>query len=304
MIFSELYSAYYNTVAKILCNAVDNALTEKELAAIVRKNAFTESALTILPALKKQKWQLLLPDLSTPIKHRPTMPLTLLQRRWLKALLCDKRMRLFGIDIKGLEDVTPLFTEDDYCIYDKYADGDDYCDEGYIARFKTVLTALREQRRIAITMVNRRGVKMRLTVMPKKLEFSEKDDKFRLIAEGFRQVSVINLGRVTECEFCENDANGFSRPKPREAMREVTLSLTDERNALERVMLHFAHFEKQAERIDENRYRLTLKYDIDDETELIIRILSFGPMVKVVSPARFVGLIKERIIKQSRFNLD
>lgn len=303
MIFSELYSAYYNTVAKILHSAVNQTLTEKELAETVRKNAFSESALTVLPALKNQKWQLLHKNLTTPIKHSPTMPLTLLQKRWLKALLCDKRVRLFEADCTGLEDVTPLFTEDDYCVYDKYSDGDDYCDEGYIARFKTVLSALRAQKRLAITMVNRRGVKMRLTVMPKRLEFSEKDDKFRLIAEGFRSVSVINLGRVTECEVCENDQNGLSRPKPRDAMREVTFTLTDERNALERVMLHFAHFEKQAERIGEDSYRVTLRYDTDDETELIIRILSFGPMVKVVSPARFVGLIKERLVRQSKFPL-
>ena len=85
-------------------------------------------------------------------------------------------------------------------------------------------------------------------------------------------------------------------PKPKEK-RSVTLELTDERNALERVMLHFAHFEKQAERIGESRYKLTLVYDPDDETELVIRILSFGPMVRVSSPARFVGLIKERLLK-------
>lgn len=303
MIFSELYSVYYNTVAKIIGKATEKSLTEKELAELVRENAFSESTLTVLPALKKQKWQLLLPNLTTPIKHTPSMPLTLLQKRWLKAMICDKRIKLFGITAEALDDITPLFTEDDYCVYDKYSDGDDYCDEGYIARFRTVLTALREKRRLSVTMINRRGVKMHLTVMPKKLEFSEKDDKFRLIAEGFRQVSIINLGRITQCSLCENDANGFSRPKPRDAMREVTLVLTDERNALERVMLHFAHFEKRAERIDENRYRLTLKYDTDDETELIVRILSFGPMVKVEAPARFVGLITERLTRQARFNL-
>ena len=62
--------------------------------------------------------------------------------------------------------------------------------------------------------------------------------------------------------------------------------------------MHFAHFEKQAEKLEENRYRVTITYDKNDETEIVIRILSFGPMVKVTMPQSFVDLIKERLISQ------
>ena len=302
MIFSELYSAYYNAVAKIIAQAVKGELDEKSLSETVKQAAFSESSLSVVPALKGEKWQLLRHDLSTPIKHIPALPLTVLQKRWLKSMLLDKRIALFGVQIKGLEDTKPLFTEQDICVYDKYQDGDDYESPEYIANFRLILSALREKRRIAVTMITRRNLKTRVTVMPQRLEYSEKDDKFRLICHGFREHSVINLGRITECVICENDSIAFSMPKPKEK-RSVTLELTDERNALERVMLHFAHFEKQAERIGESRYKLTLVYDPDDETELVIRILSFGPMVRVSSPARFVGLIKERLIKQSKFEL-
>lgn len=85
--------------------------------------------------------------------------------------------------------------------------------------------------------------------------------------------------------------------------RKSARSYDDERNALERVLLHFAHFEKQAERIDETHYRVTVAYDSDDETELVIRVLSFGPMLKVTDPPRFVGLIKERLIEQKSCGL-
>ena len=67
---------------------------------------------------------------------------------------------------------------------------------------------------------------------------------------------------------------------------------------MERALLHFAHFEKEAERIDEKRYRVTVRYDKDDETELVIRVLSFGPMIKVTGPPHFENLIKERLMKQ------
>ena len=92
MIFSELYSAYYNTVARIITAAFDKNTTEKDLDRIVSENAFSESVLTIMPSLKSGKWKLLDGNLRPLLKHEPTMPLTLLQKRWLKAVSLDKRV--------------------------------------------------------------------------------------------------------------------------------------------------------------------------------------------------------------------
>jgi hypothetical protein len=97
MIFSELYSAYYNTVAEILARLTEGECSEKELQGIVADRAFGESLLTVLPSLKSEKWQLVRGDLTTPICHRPTMPLTLLEKRWLKAISLDPRIRLFDV---------------------------------------------------------------------------------------------------------------------------------------------------------------------------------------------------------------
>lgn len=76
------------------------------------------------------------------------------------------------------------------------------------------------------------------------------------------------------------------------------MEITDERNALERVMLHFAHFEKQAERIDDDHYILRIKYYENDETEVVIRVLSFGPYIRVIEPKSFAELIRKRLISQ------
>ena len=43
--------------------------------------------------------------------------------------------------------------------------------------------------------------------------------------------------------------------------------------------------------------------DKDDETEMVIRILSFGPMIKVTAPQHFVELIKQRLIRQKSCGL-
>ena len=87
---------------------------------------------------------------------------------------------------------------------------------------------------------------------------------------------------------------------PEERELRDAFRLTDERNALERAMLHFSHLDKETQRIDGNRYKITLHYEQEDETELLIRVLSFGPVLKVVFPEDFVKKLCERLEKQKR----
>ena len=192
----------------------------------------------------------------------------------------------------------PLFTEDDYKVYDKYSDGDDFGDEGYIGRFRLIYYAIKNNLPIIARLNNRYGKEVTLRFFPKGFEYSEKDDKIRVIMDGckYRQ---LNLGRIINCQLYTGTGRWNEKPEAMQ-IRELTLQINDERNALERVMLHFAHFEKQAERVDDNKYLLHLKYYATDETEIVIRVLSFGPCVKVISPDSFVGLIKERLEEQKR----
>lgn len=95
MIFSELYSAYYNTVAKILKTALDHPLHKDELRKIVEEHAFAESVLNIEPALYDERWQLIKPGGTTVIQNAPSMPLTLIQRRWLKAIFWTREFVYF-----------------------------------------------------------------------------------------------------------------------------------------------------------------------------------------------------------------
>lgn len=308
MIFSELYSAYYHTVAEILRQATDHPVGKEELRNIIEKNAFEESILNIEPALTEEKWQLLKADGTSVVKKKPQMPLTMLQKRWLKAISLDSRMKLFRegqIDFerdewKGIE---PLFTPEDYDIFDQYSDGDPYSDENYIRNFRLILDAIEHQYPLRVETYNRKGKRVQTILLPQYLEYSEKDDKFRVIARDFRLGVTVNLGRIVCCEKYVGDEKGkvFRRISPRK--RTVVFELKNERSALERVLLHFAHFEKQAEKLDEKHYKITVAYDKDDETELVIRILSFGPMIKVVAPAHFENLIKERLMKQKSCGL-
>ena len=301
MLFSELYSAYYNAVARIIETAFKPNVTEKDLQRCVMQEAFSESVLTILPSLKSGKWRLLNPDLSPVLNHKPTMPLTTLELRWLKAISEDPRIKLFDVSFPALDGIVPLFTRDDYKIYDQYSDGDPYDDENYIKRFRLMLSAVKTNRPVGITLTNRHGKRVRLRFYPVGFEYSAKDDKLRVIASGCRY-SRFNLGRIETCEYYDGKLAYNVEPES-EHKKELVLLITDERNTLERAMLHFAHFEKRTERLDNEKYTLHLKYYGNDETEIVIRVLSFGPYVRVLEPQSFVNLIKERLIMQKSCGL-
>lgn len=298
MLFHEIYSSYYLVTAGILREAVQGTLTGKKLNAIVQRHAFGESLLTIPEGLAGEKWRLLHRDLTTPLQEEPSMPLTDLEKRWMKALLLDPRIRLFEPDMTGLNDVEPLFTPDMIVYYDRYSDGDDYDDPSYIRHFHTILKALCENRDLFIRYESRLRTPMELTVTPHYLEYSQKDDRFRLAAAGKKRRWTINLSRITECELSEHSER---IPLEVPEMESITFELEDRRNAMERVLLHFSHLEKETRRLDGRRYLVTLKYDRQDETEMVIRILSFGPAIRVVEPERFVGLLRERIERQKAF---
>ena len=296
MIFHEIYGCYYQTVANILTAAQKHMLTRENMGKFVREGAFSESALTILPALQEQKWPLLDENLHTPLKASLSTPLTLLEKRWLKAISMDPRIKLFRVEFPDLEGIEPLFTPADYVVYDRYNDGDPFEDNGYIQRFHMILDAMERNMCLRISYLGKGGFRT-MVRKPARLEYSEKDDKFRLLTTGRPFSEILNVARITGLEMVKSWKNQGEWYDPREKTS-FTMELMDERNALERAMLHFAHFEKQTERIEGNRYRTTIWYDPNDEGELVIRVLSFGPLVKVTEPEAFVQLIRDKLLAQ------
>lgn len=296
MLFSEVYGSYFAVVSEILTAAADGILTPQRMTELVREKAFAESALSIPAALKSGDWPLLRGD-QPVLRHRPETPLTTLQKRWLKALVQDPRIRLFDPDITGLEEVEPLYAPGTFVYFDRYDDGDPYEDAAYIANFRTVLQALREKRKLRVRFRGHTGIRHSVDCVPYRLEYSAKDDKFRLLAVRRRVPYTVNLARLRSCELGEPYGADACR-EPRVETQELELLVHDERKALERVLLHFSHFEKETRRLEGDDYQMKLRYDREDETELLIRVLSFGPLVEVLAPASFRQQLRARLDRQ------
>ena len=302
-IFSEVYGTYYNILAKVLDQATSGALTLEHLKRIVYKEGYEESALELLPPLTDESWMLLTKELKTPLKHRPTMPLTLLQKRWLKAMLLDERVRLFFTDAeladeeKALQDVKPLYRPEQFVFFDRFVDGDDYKSARYRENFRHIMQAIKERITIdASYRTNKDNVIVWTNLVPLTLEYSAKDDKFRLQGMVGHKHVTLNLGKIITVEL--GDAVEKEHIQNTAPQEKLVLELVDERHTMMRALMHFSDLAKETEKLDDTHYLLTVHYDKSDETEMVYRVLSFGPTMKVREPECFVELLKNRLKEQ------
>ncbi len=318
-LFHEMYGAYFRIAARVLEEA---PLTDRRVQDIVAKEGFRDSVLFVPQKLLPQKdgsdWGLLHrnPDgtLAAVTKNKPVIPLTLLQKRWLKARLSDPKMQLFLDEqtfsalTEALSEIKPLWTPDMFRYSDRFSDGDPYTDPAYRERFRTLLHAIRSREIMQIHFRTGSGRRMAMQYLPLALEYSRKNDKFRLCCRGVRGdrlsgSGIINLGRIGQVTGTgrrfEGEVPLTEYFRLRRSRTPVTVRVTTERNAVERFLMEFASYEKHTERDAETgTLTVQLYYDKQDETELLIQLLSFGPVLEILGPPDFRAQAAARVLRQ------
>lgn len=347
-LFEEIYSAYFQVVRKILLEADKTPLNAREMEEICRTYAFEDSALYILPKLLSGAWaSLLRPGADAcyacalgqaplnradgspagPVQASEgfagdglsgvlKIPMTRLQKSWLKALLPDERFRLFFTEEllaqleTALKDTEPLYLQSDFHYFDTYLDKDPYKDPVYREHFQTILKALVLKVPLIAAYKGAKSGKVSQTMelLPCRLQYSAKDDKFRLLSVSLRKgrpgyACILNVNRILACHLSNSPVPaGFSwdfSSFQRQAPDPVRIRIHPERNALERCMLHFASYEKHTEyEPDKDTYLCSIYYDPTDETELLIQLLSFGPVIEILGPESFLVKVRERVVRQ------
>ncbi|MCI8821100.1 MAG: WYL domain-containing protein [Lachnospiraceae bacterium] len=324
--FSEIYGCYYQVLDQILARAEQHPVTGGELAAVCQEQGFAESSLYILPKLTGGEWHLLTREgdqyRALTRGHR-TLPLTRLQRSFVKSLLPDPRFRLFFTDEElsvlrhFTEDVEPLWKQEDFHYYDRYTDDDPFDDPDYQTHFRTILAALSRRQYVNLSYQSGKGNRISHHYLPLKLEYSAKNDRFRLLAVPEREkrspwIHTLNLQGIRKAVLLsrlETEDFDFEQMIRRSYYKEpLRLQIRNRRNALERAMLHFSNYEKKTRKIDEDTWECLIYYNRSMETELLIEVLSFGPAIKVMGPDAFIDLVRERLDRQmelfSRFGTD
>lgn len=321
-LFSELYTCYYQVVARILSEAARHPLTRRQMENLARQHGYDESALSIVPRLVQGDWPFFSQDGHPPdtyasvLKNDPfPQPLTGLQKSWLKALAADARFRLFFTDsqLKELEealwDTPPLYRTTDFSLFDQYGDHDPFSSAMYQEHMLVILNAICERHFLSVGYLSRKKQILTHTWLPCRLEYGQRDGKFRLYAMAFgktgrKRMDVLNVARILSIQKTGRyypalvDVDHFLDRSLCE--KPLVLEVTTKRNALERAMLHFACYQKKVERQEDGKtYRCTIYYDKRWETELLVQVLSFGPVVKVLGPKPFLDRIRERVGNQA-----
>lgn len=318
-IFSEIYGTYYR-IAALLTER--ESLSDKEVYDIIAAEGFRDSALflpqKLLPRTDGTDWGLLRrgeDGLLYPAVGRHPRVLTLLQKMWLKAKLDDPKARLFLSDkafgelSERLRNVPPLYCRGHFRVFDRFSDGDDYSSEKYRENFQVILKAIKERRVLHIEFTSGHDRRISTDCLPFKLEYSEKNDKFRMYCRKVKNGSIvggglINVGRIDR--IVPREVFGGEVPSESNFFRDIRakvpikVTILPERNAVDRFLNEFAEYEKRVDRDLENGgCTAEIFYDKQDETELLIQILRFGAAVEILSPESVRRQAAERVRHQA-----
>lgn len=313
-LFSEINCAYFNVTEKILRR---KTVTISDIREIIGRNGFSETMLFLEPELIGKNSIGLLTEqdgvYTSILKNELHIPLTEVQKRWLCAVLNDKKSSLFldkeqKAELYELLGAEPLFDGGFIRFFDRFTDGDDFEDESYIRNFRNILRSIHENRLVRISFQTRKGARVTHYFLPEKLEYSSKNDKFRVHVIRYNKTQpiergIINLSQITSSELTDITAENRLYKAP--SKKEVTVKVSNERNAVNRFMMEFAELERISDFDDTTKEcTVTMKYDAKDETEILIRILSFGPVVEVVGDDGLRKPVADRVRRQGELNLE
>lgn len=316
--YNEIYGLYYFMLENILSKAGESEITLKQINSIVSQYGFSESSLYFTPDVIAQDgsgYNLLKESASgytSILKSSPVNYLTNLQKGFLKSILSDKKICLFLDDnmLKELNDAlvdtTPLFDVDDIWFRETAADSDNYSNPNYIANFKKILSAIKQNRALVIVFNNSRGERKTMKLMPYKLEYGIRDDKFRLCGvsiynergNGYVKLNLARILSITMLNQAFNeDFEAFIAAKRKS--EPIEIEVYNLRNGFERVFIGLSNYERISS-FNEETGKCTIKlyYSDDDEQELLIQLLSYGPAIKVLGPEDFRTKFIQRVKKQ------
>ena len=333
MIFHEIYSIYFNAVTRIIRAVLDGKSLNKELyGSVLEKLKLSDDADDFLKAglglepdpLLTQNFGLFDEDGIPKVTHCNEMPLTLIEKRWLKTILCDPRIKLFNLSDESLNDVAPFYLPEDIYVYDRPGNSDPWTDANYIKNFNVILNAIKHHSKIDIKWLSRESLECSAVCIPEKFEYSELDDRMRVWADTDDAQIKIVLNRVISCDTTDAPLSlsfppQLQKPLPKAGTRfqeqqnrakskapeseKLILEIVDERNALERIFIHFSGLKKEeVEEVGYKRYKIVICIDYDDHEELANRVLSFGPMVRVIEPDWLKAEVGRRLNQQCQLH--
>lgn len=319
--YNEIYSYYYHAVGKLINIALKGELTPERESKVLHEESSFSGDLVLDKLHVFNEWFLMHDKLTkveedyiyqTNIRCEYKRPMTILEKRWMKSIVSDPRIKLFGVNLdSALADVDPLFKPEDFVSIGKYNNGDNFDDKEYIKNFRLILKAIKEEWGVKLLSENRHGEvsPQPYIFIPEHIEYSELEDKFSVYGYSPNQYgdSIVRISRIKQCELCERQDRMVNKCTKK---GNLTILLEGEnaytQNALERILIEFSHYNKRVKETEGGDYLIDLEYAADEEKELtILRLMPFAQYIQVISPDSIKNEMRDRIRKQMdlfRFN--
>ena len=314
-IFAAIYSLHYKALKTLIEQLSKSPMTKREVEAFLTDILLDPDMVgEFMDRLPEFRLVSVGEDglYYTEISDMVDLPLTTLERRFLRTVLNDPRATLFDVDMSGLEDVDPLYYPEDVVYFEKYDDGDDYSDPKFAEVFGTIEAAMTRRGVLDITFEGRDSTTYSVECIPEELKYSRLNDRFRLIATKRNRGAAdnipvdtfkVNLASIISCREVDRLRAGEAEPdRAFGDINKLVFDVKNIRNARWRVAAHFSGFKKTVMDLGNDTYQVSVEYDADDEAEMVTRVLSFGPAITVLEPQTVIDRIKAKLARQTEIS--
>ncbi len=175
---------------------------------------------------------------------------------------------------------------------------------------KIIYEAMESEKKIRIVYKNWKGEKRYANCAPVWMEYSRRDDIFRIwyVQNERMEIRTINVPRILR--IIQLPEKKYDLEEQRELLERI-LKRTEahiqvefyqgKRNLPDRLLTEFSLWRKECiYDVKTKKYTMTLYYSIQDEKEIMIRLLSYGPYIRIAASedSYILAEIKKRIVRQ------
>ena len=235
------------------------------------------------------------------------MPLSSIELQWMNNILHHPLAKCFLThdEITRLLERIPdngLFDVNSPLLYDQFIDLEGILStDAYAITVSKLLTAIRENKKVALTYVSQYKRKSTWYCYPSHLEYSKRDNCFRLYAlTEKKKVRVFNLERVHNIVFVDA---GISKEEIAEKLaeferdneRHLVVLFSERKNIPDKILTEFSPWKKSCIKAGKDKYRMSLVYDADDSREIVVRLLRYGSDIFIADDD---GTVRHELIKR------
>ena len=320
MLYNELFSKVYFELGSFLYDITANHQVNKkwlnkykfsydakfriEGDAIERRNLqFDRCSNTFLSPDKTGNEYHSIFTLSDPSKIKSfydLIPLTKIEKQWLINILDNPIAKCFldenelnhireRIDDPGLFDINQVVLYDQRRGMDEY-----YNDKKFQEKFRKILEIVYHDEETSIAYRPQRmkndDTPTVYKYIPLSVEYSKRDNKFRLITWNNGKAKKLNFERIVDIreiigsvdEERKIRINNMYMAQKADKQHHLIIIFGETNGIPYRILNEFSCYKKECVRTHDGLYKMILYYDSDDTKEIAIRLLGYGSLVRVI----------------------